>query len=253
MVRYIRFISLAILIYASVSAQQNIPEPRGYVNDFASVLNVVSGRNIEALCRELEQKTGAQMVLVTLSSLNGGEIHDTASRLFETWGIGQKGKDNGVLMLDAIEERRIWIEIGYGLEGILPDGRVGEIRDRYVIPYLQEGDRSSAYLSGLAAIASVIAADAGVELTGTAPPAPMRRTSRTNRGLGGIIPIIVIMAMMALMGRRRGASGWWLLPLFLFGGGGFGGRGGFGGGSFGGGFGGFGGGLSGGGGAGGGY
>lgn len=239
------------LLALPLQAQQNVPQPKGYVNDFAGVLDVGSGRQIDALCRELEQKTGAQMVLVTLKSLEGNEIQDYANRLFEAWGIGQKGKDNGILLVDAIEERRIWIEVGYGLEGILPDGKVGEIRDRYVIPNLQTGDRGSAYFSGLAAIGSIIAADAGVTLTGVPQPQPMRRPSRSGRGIVGIIPFLFFIVMMVLMGRGRGRSGLWILPWFFLGGGFGGGRGGFGG--FGGGFGGFGGGMSGGGGAGGGY
>lgn len=250
---YILFILLASL---PAQAQQKLPQPRGYVNDFAGVIDAGTAQRIEALALELQQKTGAQIALVTLKSLDGGDVQDTANRLFEAWGIGQKGKDNGLLFLDAIEERRIWIEVGYGLEGILPDGKVGGIRDQYIIPYLSQGDRPNGYWNGMVALASVIAADAGVELTGVPQVSPPRQSSRTARGIGGIIPILVFIILMILMG-RRGGRGLWIFPFLFLGGGGFG-RGGwggssFGGGSFGGGFGGFGGGMSGGGGAGGGY
>lgn len=243
---------LICLCALQAGAAEEFPKPTGFVNDFAGVLDVNSGRRIEALCQELQQKTGAQVVLVTLKSLDGGDIQDIANRLFEAWGIGQKGVDNGALMLDAIEEREIWIEIGYGLEGILPDGKVGEIRDRYVVPYLKSGERGQGYFAGIAAIASVIATDAGVTLEGAPKLQPGGGSSRSVRGIGGIIPLLFLIIIMILMGRRRGGSGLWMLP-FLFMGSGFGGRGGFGGGSFGGGFGGFGGGMSGGGGAGGSY
>jgi len=244
-------IFLLLLLALPARAAEDFPQPRGYVNDFAGVLDDATSRRIEALCLELEQKTGAQMALVTLKSLEGGDERDIANRLFEAWGIGQKGEDNGILFLDAIEERRIWIEVGYGLEGILPDGKIGEIRDRYVVPYHTKGDKASGYWGGMAALALVIAADADVTLSGVPTPPPVGRTSRSTRGVGGIIiPLLFFFFLMMLMGRRRG--GFWLLPLILLGGGrGFGG-GGFGG-SFGGGFGGFGGGMSGGGGAGGGY
>ena len=245
-----------LLLNLPIQAQQKIPQPRGSVNDFAGVIDAGTVQRIEALALELQQKTGAQIALVTLNSLDGGDVQDTANRLFEAWGIGQKGKDNGILFLDAIEERRIWIEVGYGLEGILPDGKVGAIRDEYIIPYLSRGDRSNGYWGGMAALASVIAADAGVELTGVPEVSPPRKSSRTARGIGGFIPILFFIFLMIVMG-RRGVGGLWILPWFFLGGGGFG-RGGwggssFGGGSFGGGFGGFGGGMSGGGGAGGGY
>ena len=250
------YILLILLASLAAQAQPKLPQPRGYVNDFAGVIDTATAQRIEALALELQQKTGAQIVLVTLKSLDGGEVQDTANRLFEAWGIGQKGKDNGLLFLDAIEERRIWIEVGYGLEGILPDGKVGGIRDQYIIPYLRQGDRSTGYWNGMAALASVIAADAGVTLNGVPQAPPTGRSSRTARGIGGIIPILFFIFLMIFMG-RRGGGGLWIFPLLFLGGGGFG-RGGwggssFGGGSFGGGFGGFGGGMSGGGGAGGGY
>lgn len=250
------FAIIAVLLFTlPVEAQDEFPRPSGYVNDFAGVLDDATAQRIESLALELQQKTGAQIVLVTLKSLKGGDIHDTANRLFEAWGIGQKGQDNGILMLDAIEERQIWIEVGYGLEGILPDGKVGAIRDQYVIPHLGKGDRASGYWGGMAVIASVIATDAGVTLSGVPTQPPIRQTSRSARGIVGVLfPLLFLFLMMFLMGRRRGA-GLWVLPWFFLGGGFGGGWGGgsFGGGSFGGGFGGFGGGMSGGGGAGGGY
>lgn len=236
----------------TLEAQPEFPPPRGYVNDFAGVLDAASAKRIEALCLEVEQKTGAQLALVTVKSLDGGDISDIANRLYEAWGIGQKGRDNGVLILTSIEDRRIKVEVGYGLEGILPDGRVGGILDQYVVPYLREGDWASGFYAGLAAIASVIAADAGVTLTGVPTELNGRRTVPASRGIiGVIIPLLFFLLMVMLVGRRRGA-GLWIFPWFFLGGGGFGGGwggGSFGGGSFGGGFGGFGGGLSGGGGA----
>ena len=243
---------ILLLTAAAACAQPKFPAPQGFVNDFASVVDAASAQRIAALCTELQQKTGAEMALVTLKSLDGGDIQDTANHLFEAWGIGQKGKNNGILMLDAIEERRVWIEVGYGLEGILPDGKVGGILDEYVIPFLKTGERGQGYLSGLSVVAQVIAADAGVTLDGTVVSQP-RQTSRRNAPPGYIWPFFLFFILMAMLRRRRrsGIGGGWPW-IFMGGPGGFGG-GGFGGGGFGGGFGGFGGGMSGGGGAGRGY
>jgi uncharacterized protein len=246
-----RLLLLLILLTTPLYAQQKFPAPRGYVNDFAGVLDASATQHIEALCLELQQKTTAQMALVTITSLEGGDIRETANRLFEAWKIGQKGKDNGILLMDAIQDRKIWIEVGYGLEGILPDGKVGGIRDQYIVPYLSAGDRASGYYSGLAAIASVIAADAGVTLeAGSSAPPPLERQHSQGRRGGSIFSIIFFFIMILVVLRRP-----WLLPFLMMGGGGRGGFGGgsIGGGGFGGGFGGFGGGGSGGGGAGGGY
>jgi len=247
-------VSLWLLCAYTGTAQQKFPPPQGFVNDFAGVVDAASAQRIAALCTELQQKTGAEMALVTLKSLDGGDAQDTANRLFEAWGIGQKGKNNGILLLDAIEERRVWIEVGYGLEGILPDGKVGAIRDQYLTPLLREGRRGEGYLTALSALAQVIADDAGVKLDGTVVSASRRSSRRSAPPFIWIFFLLFI--LMAIFRRRRRGSGigggWpWL---FMGGPGGFGGSGGGGGfSSFGGGFGGFGGGMSGGGGAGGGY
>ncbi len=253
-------LGLAVLLGALTShALPNIPPPRGYVNDFAGVVDADAARRIEALARDLELRTGAQLALVTLPSLEGGDVQDTANRLFEAWGIGQKGKDNGVLLLDAIAERRVWIEVGYGLEGILPDGKVGAILDQYVIPRLSQGNRGEGYLAGLSVLAQIIAADAGVELDSAARATAPR--AQAPRGAGNLLGVLIALAVMFLLMSRRGGGCLWALPWIMMSGGG--GRrqggwsgGGFGGGlggGFGGGFGGFGGGFSGGGGAGRGY
>jgi uncharacterized protein len=202
---------------------------------------------------ELIKKTGIPVVVVTMPDIGGAEYNDYANRLYEAWGIGKKGEDKGVLIFVTVKERKMRIETGYGLEGILPDGLAGEIRDRYMIPSLRENRFGEGLLNGTIAISQIIAKETGVKLTGQLQArAPKKRRSRLS-----ILPLIFILLIFVFAGRRRGGS-WLLLPLFLGRGGGFGhgyGAGGFGGsfGGFGGGFGGFGGGMSGGGGAGGGF
>jgi uncharacterized protein len=235
---------------ASLS-QDSFPKPRGLVNDFAKVISQTHEQTIMAVTTELLNKTGIPVVLVTMPDIGGSDYTEYANRLYEAWGIGKKGEDKGVLIFVTVKERKMRIEVGYGLEGILPDGRAGEIRDRYMIPYLKKDRFSEGLLSGALAVSQIIAEDAGVQLTGQAPVrAPKKRKSGFS-----LIPIIFILFLM--FGSRRRTGSWiFFLPLLL-GGGGYGSRsrGGFGGsfGGFGGGFGGFGGGMSGGGGAGGGF
>ncbi len=216
---------------------------RGLVNDFAGVIGSEAA-SIENVLRELEQKTGTQVAIVTLSSLEGGEIDDFAVRLFETWGIGQSGEDNGVLLLAAIEDREVRIEVGYGLEPLIPDALAGRILDEAVLPAFRQEQYGAGMAAGAATLALLVANSAGVELTGTiAAPAPV---AQTRNPLGGLLRFIVLLFLLPFIIRNP----WLALMLFSsgrmgrgFGGGGFG-RGG------GGGFGGFGGGMSGGGGAG---
>lgn len=219
-------------------------EPRGYINDFAGVMGG-QGAAVEALLAELDRATGAQVAVVTLPSLDGGEPADFAVRLFERWGIGRAGEGNGVLILTAIEDRAVRIEVGYGLEPIIPDGLAGRIQDERMLPFFREERYGEGLASGAATVAAIVAADAGVELTGSgavqAAPAPQ---PQSRSPLGGLLRLLFLIVLIPVLIKNP-----WLALLFLSSGGGFAGGGGFGRGA-GGGFGGFGGGMSGGGGAG---
>lgn len=230
-------------------AQQPFPKPKGLINDFANVIPPSDEQQLESITTELLNKTGTPVVVVTMPDLGGEDYNEYANRLYETWGIGKKGEDKGVLILVTVKERKMRIEVGYGLEGILPDGLAGEIRDRYMIPYLKENKYGEGLLNGALAVSQIIAKDAGVKLTGQLPVrAPKKRRSRFS-----FLPLLLIFFFFIFVGRRRRGSWIFLLPLLMGGGGPRHGSGGFGGsfGGFGGGFGGFGGGMSGGGGAGG--
>ncbi|MCH8271699.1 MAG: TPM domain-containing protein [Candidatus Marinimicrobia bacterium] len=266
-INFYLFLLLSVLIPFSLYSQVKLPNPTGFINDFANVLSPTVKNAMENLSRELKQKTGAEVVVVTVKSLNGMDYTDYSIRLFEKWGIGGKGKDNGILIFNAVDARKIRIEVGYGLEGILPDGLAGEIRDKYLIPALKQNDFDSGLSLGLAAVASIIAADAKVKLTGNYSALTQNRNQR-GRKRGGGLSIFKIMMLFfvisSLLGRgrgrgrrgRRGGGGLLggLLLMSMLGGGHRGyNSGGFGGGFGGGGFGGFGGGMGGGGGAGGSY
>lgn len=231
-------------------SQAAFPSPVGFVNDFAEVISPGVESQINAICLDLRQKTGAQLVVVTVKTVGDEHYVAYANKLFEAWGIGEKGKDNGVLLLQTIQERSFWMEIGYGLEGLIPDGLAGQIRDQHVFPHFRAGDAGAGHLSGVKAVAGLIAKDAGVEITGAVAPVVRRGTPKRQRGRGKFVSLL-FMALFFLLA-RRGRGG--LLPLLLLGGLSGGSRHhGHSGGGFGGGFGGFGGGMSGGGGAGGSY
>jgi uncharacterized protein len=222
--------------------QEDFPDPLGYVSDFAGIIPDQDEARMTSVISELREKTTAEIAVVTMPDIGGQSEEIYANELFRAWGVGVKGKDNGILLFLTVQERRFRIETGYGLEGILPDGLLGQIADERIIPSLREGQYGQGLLSGTVAVAQIIAADAGIELSSvTDLPPPPTTATRGNKPFR--IPFfVIILLIFFIFGGRMG-----LLPL-LFLGGLPRGRGGFGGGGFGGGFGGFGGGLSGGGG-----
>jgi uncharacterized protein len=260
MYKYFCLILVAFLFFIGTpanAADQPFPNKVGLVNDFANVIDPAIEEKINAVASELLAKTQIPVVVATMTEIGDADYNDYANRLYQAWGIGKKGEDKGVLIFVAVKERKLRIEVGYGLEGIIPDGLAGEIRDKYITPYLKQDRFGEGLLNGVAATSLIIAKDAGVELTGYAQSSRIQ-TKKGSRF--SILPIIIIIIFL-FVGGRRGGGLWLLLPLLLGGGGyrgndrtgsGFGGfGGGFGG--FGGGGGGFGGGMSGGGGAGGGF
>ena len=149
---------------AFVSAQ-NFPAYQGFVNDYAGLLTPQVKDQLEAKLTQLQKDTTAQVAVVTVKSLEGDTIEDYAVRLFEKWGIGQKDKNNGVLFLVALDDRKIRIEVGYGLEPVITDGRAGRIRDNDVLPSFKKGDYEGGIVAGVNSIEDYIR-------KGT-PPAPL--------------------------------------------------------------------------------
>lgn len=229
-------------------------QPTGYVNDFAGVLSPETRSQLEALCTEVDHEAHAQIAVITVHTTGDDTIDDFAVRLEEKWKVGAKGSDRGLLLLLATDDHKYRFEVGYGLEGILPDGKVGTI-GRDMVPYLRQGNYDAAVTLGISDVSQVIAQDAGVTLHAQVhnyAQQPQPRPFQAVRDI--LLAIFAILAFISLI--RSGSNGWagfllgMLLGNILGGGGGRGG--GFGGGDGeggGGGFGGFGGGSSGGGGA----
>jgi uncharacterized protein len=253
----IALLHFLLLSGANFCAAEDIKKihPSGYVSDLAGVIGAEARTRLETLCAEVEQKTGAQMAIVTVTSLEGESVDNFGVDLFKQLGVGGKKDNRGVLLLVAPNERKYRIEVGYGLEPVINDARAGDA-GRAMVPSLRQGDYGKAAEAGAWQIAGYIAADSGVTLSGQ-PPLRPTRISRDDGGIGGLGLVFALIVFVAVVGslisRGGGGSGclWFLLGMFLNSGGGRSGSG-WGGGGFGGGgggFGGFGGGSSGGGGA----
>ncbi|MDP2919621.1 MAG: TPM domain-containing protein [Dehalococcoidia bacterium] len=148
---------LAVLGFtASTALAQTFPKPVGLVNDFANLLPDPAERQLEARLVQLEKDTTAEVAVVTIISLEGESMELYADGLFNAWGIGKDEKDNGVLFIIALVEHEMRIEVGYGLEPVITDGRAGRILDREVVPRFKEGDYEQGIVSGVAAIADYI-------------------------------------------------------------------------------------------------
>lgn len=246
---------LALLSPAVFGLDTSKLKPTGYVNDFAHVVDAASAQRLEAYCANLDRTTGAQMAVVLVDSLQDEPIEDVANRLYRQWGIGQKGKDEGILILLSVKDHRDRAEVGYGLEPFVTDGFAGSVL-RGIRPILRSGNYGGALFAAAQEIGSHIAQAKAVDLGDGLSLPNEQRPRRVGIPwpllLGGFWLFMWIIGRMS--GGGRGGAGTGLLTGMLLGnmmgrGGGWGG-GGFGGtGGGGGGFGGFGGGDSGGGGA----
>lgn len=255
---------LLVGFHAPAETVATLPAPQGYVNDFAGVLSDPVRQQVEALCTSVNRQAHAEIAVVTIKSIDGDEsIEEFATQLEEKWKVGPKGTDRGVLMLLVMTPRRGRIEVGYGLEGILNDAKVGDI-GRSMEADAKVNDYNAAVPLGVQQIANIIAADAGVTLTPIVRTNHQQAVPTGSIGIGQIVLFVILgIFILSVMGRGGrggrggggGGLGWFVLGNLLGGMGG-GGRGGYGGGFGGGGggsddggFGGFGGGSSGGGGA----
>jgi uncharacterized protein len=250
--RLFGFFLLLLACPSLVLAQrvQDLPKPTNYVSDFAGVLSPETQASLNALCAQVDRQAHAQIAVVTIKSLDGEPIENFATALEDKWKVGKKGTDRGLLLIFAPSDRKYRIEVGYGLEGILPDGRVGDI-GRQIVPYLQQNNYDAAVTLAVRQIAGIIAADAGVTLN-TGPRRGPAAAQPRPLTLGQVVVLGIILLLVILFLARFGGSGLlgFLIGMFMGGGGGGGGwGGGGGGGGDDGGFGGFGGGSSGGGGA----
>jgi uncharacterized protein len=265
----------AVLLFAAALLGSNaraagepaIPEPSGYVNDHAGLMDETARAKLEAFLDQVQKKTGAQFAVLTMQTTAPLTASEYKVLVFQQWKIGKQGEDNGLLLLVAVDERDARFEPGYGLEGTLPDGFLSRVFRNEMAPRFRAGDYAGGITAGMIACAARLAAEKGVTLEWNGEELRYGRGGDYGlpaRGLVLFVVFVIILLIIAsgMLGRsvgrggRRGGGygGWGGLGGGGFGGGFFGGLGGFGGSSGGGGgssFGGFGGGSSGGGGGGG--
>ncbi|NOY54186.1 MAG: TPM domain-containing protein [Deltaproteobacteria bacterium] len=231
--RFFVILLLLFLLPPRTAAAVSIPaQPPDYVVDLAHVINDRQEKELDRYLRELEEKTTAQFIVLTVSDLGGDSIEDFSITLaHDRWKLGQKGKDNGLLLVVAVRNRKYRIEVGYGLEGLLPDSRVGTIGRRYLVPAFRRGDYSGGITNAALALAGIIASNAGVTITGMPEPPrprPVRRRPTVFGSIGSII-FFIFMAILFIRNPRL------FFLLFLMSGMGGGRRGPWDGGGFGGG------------------
>ena len=236
---------------AAAESVKTMPAPTAYVNDYAGVLNDATKSDLDGLLKQLDTQAHAQVFVAIIHKIEDDNTPaEFANELFAKWKPGPKEQNRGALLLISVDDHKYQFEIGYGLEGILPDGKTGDI-GREMVPDLRTGNYDGAVRTAVNDISNVVAADAGVTLA--APPRPVRRVrGRSSGGNGWIgIAFFVFILFFILRGGGRGGPGGFLTGMLLGnvlgggrrggwggggdGGGGWGGGGGDGGGSFGGG------------------
>ena len=246
--RYPFFAATSILLLiAAVALTLDVPPLRGRVNDYAGVLGQEQAQNLESQLAAFEQATGHQVAVLTIPTLAGEDIEGFSIRVAENWQIGKKGFDNGVILVVAVKDRRLRLEVGYGLEGVLPDATAKRIISEYIVPRFRAQDYAGGVAAGIDAVLRVIKNE-------PLPESARQKTQSDSLPLQFFLMLAVTIAVLGIMalasgaGRRRRnmwATGGRRHPPIYWGGTGFGRRGS--GGSFGGGFGGGGGGFGGGG------
>lgn len=204
--KQIRFFSVIIIVFAflflrgSVLAEEiKIPKPVGdiYVQDFANVLTETEKAELRSIGRSIEDRTTAQVAVLTLDTIGDSPIEDYANEAFRSYGIGNKEADNGVLLVIAMNEKKIWVEVGYGLEGRLPDGKVGRILDEYAIPFLKNQQPNKAIVQTYKVLANEVLAEYGEAGMGTVEKAPVETTTG-DQGIGISTWLLIIIAPIVI-------------------------------------------------------
>jgi len=247
MLRCLLLLVIFGLAFPAIVSALEVPPLRGRVNDYAGVMQANQIQSLEAQLSQLERDTGHQVAVLTIPTLDGEDVEGFSIRVAENWKLGKKGFDNGVILVVAVKDRKLRLEVGYGLEGLLPDAMAKRITADYIVPHFRSQDYGGGIVAGIDAVDKLLRKE-------PLPESARKKQSRSP-GLNSFAMLAITFGILGLMGfasaANRQKSGLWGTrgrrgPTFWGGPGGFGG-GGFGGGSDGGGFSGGGGGFGGGG------
>jgi uncharacterized protein len=212
-----------LLCLPGVALSLTVPPPEGYVNDHANILSEREKAGLESILKRFEAETTNQVVLLVIPSLEGDSLEDFSIRVAESWKVGQKGRDNGVIFLVAVEDRKARIEVGYGLEGALTDAQSGRILRDLVFPAFRQGDYSGGIRAGLVGIMQAIQGEFPSQAAGQMTPTRQARAKAS----GLLLPLLFFLLLFSRAGRFFLLGG--LLGGMFGGRGGGMGRGGFGG------------------------
>jgi uncharacterized protein len=222
-----------LLIQAPIVSALDVPPLRGRVNDYAGVMSQEQVRSLEAQLGQFERETGHQVAVLTIPTLDGEDIEGFSIRVAENWKIGKKGFDNGVILVVAVKDRRLRLEVGYGLEGVLPDAIAKQIISNYIVPRFRSQDYAGGIIAGIDAVLRVIKNE-------PLPEAARKKAGRPGSDLSSFAMIAITLGLFGVLAfaaasRRRNqmwATRGRRYPPIFWGGGGFGSGGGFGGGGF---------------------
>lgn len=186
-----------------------VPRLQGRVNDYAGMISTTARGQLEDTLRQLEESDSTQLVILTIPALEDEDLEGYSLRVAETWGIGQQEFDNGVLLLVSQAERKVRIEVGYGLEGRLTDLQAGRIIDYEIVPSFKAGNFDQGFLRGAEAITAAVRGE--YEGRGPAPGAG------GSAGGAGFVPFFVLAIFLSVLGSRKrivsAVAGSVLLPL----------------------------------------
>jgi uncharacterized protein len=201
--------AILLLCVAVTAGALDVPQLRGRVNDYANMISAEAEDRIDAISEELERTDSTQLVVLTVPSLKGDDLEGFSIRVAEDWGIGQEEHDNGVLLLVAQAERRIRIEVGYGLEGVLTDLQAGRIIDYEITPYFKEGQFGEGLVRGTEAIAAAVRGEYQASEQTIAKPGVSSRSR--------LVPFFILLMVISVLGSRKrligGIAGAILFPL----------------------------------------
>ena len=199
--------SLLFILAATIKVWAVEGPPADYIEDRAGIIDASTKAGLSSRLKSLNEKTGIQMVVLTVPSTEGIAIEEYSIERAQKWGIGQKGKDNGILFVVAVNDKKYRIEVGYGLESVMPDSLAGSIGRQYMVPKFRQGDFSGGINDAANAVIGTVAKAYGTEVEGAAPAAPVKQ----SRGKGKSIPsaffllfiaIIVLSRIFSPFGRR---------------------------------------------------
>ncbi len=187
--------SLTVLL-ANAAAEEKFPARKGMINDFANVIPADAKQQMDTIVKGVLKQTGTSVIVATVPTIGDNYIQGYVNDLYRTWGIGKKGENKGVLIFVAVKEKKVRIETGYGVEGILPDGKVGEIIRNDIVPHLKRNDYGTGLFNAVKSVSQVIIEDAKAN-----PSQPKKASAAPKKaGLGTTAIIIIIIVVLGIIG-----------------------------------------------------